>query len=241
MISFVRKALGGHALPCLDSAGIFPLVEQIENFALALCPHKPGLVELLRLFLEMSNFHPEVSREAANLSTEPFPTGGVEGASLYSLCSAEEILDVASYIQDSKLRLRDQLTLSLAPVDVNDRLSVELIQSISNGLQRGVATLPEPLLELPKIPRSGVRERSSILQQLESLFKAFDLYLWLGWRYGDGAFCDMEEAAVLREEVADRINELLITGFRIPPKRGKPLKRAWIPKLKQRKKMSFNG
>ncbi|KAL6189615.1 hypothetical protein ACLB2K_041001 [Fragaria x ananassa] len=118
----------------------------------------------------------------------------VENATLsenYFIADCEEIMKVATLIDELPLGLHDKYLFCISPVDMNDDISSQgLTQFAQNYAKRGIVPLREIFtpgtLQIPKTPAA--------LKELESIHKVLDLYVWLSFRLEE-SFPDRELAS----------------------------------------------
>ncbi|XP_031113396.1 DExH-box ATP-dependent RNA helicase DExH16, mitochondrial-like [Ipomoea triloba] len=152
--------------PILEKAGLFPNFDLLYMYS-RLHP-KHGLYHILEHFVDN-----------AKLSAN------------YFICNIEDLLKVASIIDELPLSLHDKYLFCISPVDVVDDLSTQgLIQFATNYSKSGIVRLREIFtpgtLEVPKTQVA--------LKELESIHKVLGLYVWLSFRLED-SFPDRELAA----------------------------------------------
>ncbi|CAN1808016.1 ATP-dependent RNA helicase SUV3, mitochondrial [Linum perenne] len=166
--------------PILERAGLFPTFDLMYMHS-RLHP-KHGLYEILEHF-----------SENATLSEN------------YFISDCEELLKVAVVLDELPLSLKDKYLFCISPVDMDDEISSQgLTQFASNYANKGLVRLKEIFtpgsLKVPKTPAE--------LQELESVHKVLDLYVWLSYRLDD-SFPDRELAASQKAICSMLIEEFL--------------------------------
>ncbi|XP_021716959.1 DExH-box ATP-dependent RNA helicase DExH16, mitochondrial-like isoform X4 [Chenopodium quinoa] len=137
-------------------------------------------------------------------------------ASNYFMSNCEELLKVAAIIDELPLGLREKYIFCISPVDVDDDISsqglVQLIllckyicgQFAQTYAKKGIVNLREIFtpgtLKVPKTPAA--------MQELESIHKVLELYVWLSYRLDD-SFPDREMAASQKSICSMLIEEFL--------------------------------
>ncbi|GJM96590.1 hypothetical protein PR202_ga13444 [Eleusine coracana subsp. coracana] len=111
----------------------------------------------------------------------------------YFISDGEDMLKVAAIVDDMSLGLYDKYLFCLSPVDLRDDISVQgLVQAsfAETYAKKGIVRLKEIFtpgtLVVPKTHNQ--------LQELESVHKVLELYVWLSFRLED-SFPDREVAA----------------------------------------------
>ncbi|XP_050218403.1 DExH-box ATP-dependent RNA helicase DExH16, mitochondrial isoform X4 [Mercurialis annua] len=181
--------------PVLERAGLFPTFDLMYMYS-RLHPEK-GFYQILEHFVENAKLSPN-----------------------YFIADCEEILKVAAVIDEMPLSLNDKYLFCISPVDMNDEISSQgLTQFAENYARKGVVRLKEIFtpgtLQVPKTQHA--------LQELESIHKVLDLYVWLSFRLED-SFPDHELAAsqkslcsLLIEEFLERLGWQKPTAKRLSP------------------------
>ncbi|KAG8658689.1 DExH-box ATP-dependent RNA helicase DExH16, mitochondrial isoform X2 [Manihot esculenta] len=152
--------------PNLETAGLFPTFDLMYMYS-RLHP-KSGIYQILEHFLENAKLSPN-----------------------YFIADCAEMLKVAAFIDEMPLSLHDKYLFCISPVDMNDEISSQgLTQFAENYAKKGIVRLKEIFtpgtLMVPKT--------QSNLEELESIHKVLDLYIWLSFRLED-FFPDRELAA----------------------------------------------
>ncbi|XP_065863264.1 ATP-dependent RNA helicase SUV3, mitochondrial isoform X2 [Euphorbia lathyris] len=165
--------------PVLQHAGLFPSFDLLLMYS-RLHP-RIGLYQILEDFLENATLSPN-----------------------YFIADCEEMMKVAAVIDEMPLSLHDKYLFCISPVDMDDEISANgLTQFATNYAKKGIVHLKEifapGMLEVPKTPNA--------MEELESIYKVLDLYVWLSFRLED-SFPDNELAASQK-----RICNLLIEEF----------------------------
>ncbi|KAF8401729.1 hypothetical protein HHK36_012675 [Tetracentron sinense] len=139
----------------------------------------------------------------------------------YFIANCEEMLKVASVIDELPLGLHDKYLFCISPVDMNDDISSQgLTQFAQNYSKRGIVRLREIFtpgtLQVPKT--------QTALKELESIHKVLDLYVWLSFRLED-SFPDRELASsqkaicsLLIEEFLERLGWQKPRARSLPPR-----------------------
>ncbi|KAG5560179.1 hypothetical protein RHGRI_003460 [Rhododendron griersonianum] len=166
--------------PVLERAGLFPTFDLLYMYS-RLHP-KNGLHQILEHFLEN-----------AKLSAN------------YFIANCEEMLKVAAVIDELPLGLHDKFLFCISPVDMNDEISSQgITQFATNYSNKGIVRLREIFkpgtLQVPKTPTA--------LEELESIHKVLDLYVWLSFRLED-SFPDRELASSQKALCSMLIEEFL--------------------------------
>ncbi|KAK9182637.1 hypothetical protein WN944_025782 [Citrus x changshan-huyou] len=166
--------------PMLESAGLFPNFDLIYMYS-RLHPDS-SLYGILEHFLEN-----------AKLSEN------------YFFANCEEVLKVATVIDQLPLRLHEKYLFCISPVDMNDDISSQgLTQFATNYSKKGIVQLREIFtpgtLQVPKT--------QAALRELESIHKVLDLYVWLSFRLEE-SFPDRELAASQKAICSMLIEEFL--------------------------------
>ncbi|CEG01169.1 Helicase, C-terminal [Ostreococcus tauri] len=169
------NALEGELKP-LDSAGIAPSLEQVEEY----CAIHRG-ASLLEALQALSN--------KAKL------------ASHYRMRNMSEPIAVAKMLKKFPLALEDQFTFAIAPVDVKDPMvCAALLTFVKTFCTHGRVGVRLISLPPPRTPKNPIQ-----LQKLESAHKCLDLYLWLA-RKLPKAFPEPELADAYRTATATAIS-----------------------------------
>ncbi|KAH9764896.1 DExH-box ATP-dependent RNA helicase DExH16 [Citrus sinensis] len=123
----------------------------------------------------------------------------------YFFANCEEVLKVATVIDQLPLRLHEKYLFCISPVDMNDDISSQgLTQFATNYSKKGIVQLREIFtpgtLQVPKT--------QAALRELESIHKVLDLYVWLSFRLEE-SFPDRELAASQKAICSMLIEEFL--------------------------------
>ncbi|XP_056695986.1 DExH-box ATP-dependent RNA helicase DExH16, mitochondrial isoform X3 [Spinacia oleracea] len=166
--------------PDLERAGLFPSYDLLLMYSRA--NPQNGLYQILEHF-SMN----------AKLSSN------------YFISDCEEMLKVAAIIDELPLGLKEKYLFCISPVDVDDDISSQgLVQFAQTYAQKGLVQLREIFtpgtLTVPKTPAA--------LQELESVHKVLELYVWLSYRL-DESFPDREMAASQKSICSMLIEEFL--------------------------------
>ncbi|VFR02257.1 unnamed protein product [Cuscuta campestris] len=181
--------------PIIEKAGLFPHFDLLYMYS-RLHP-KLGLYDILEHFVDN-----------AKLSEN------------YFISNCEDLLKVASIIDELPLSLHDKYLFCISPVDVNDEISSQgLTQFATNYSKKGIVRLREIFtpgtLQVPKT--------QTALKELESIHKVLDLYVWLSFRL-DESFPDRELAASQKSICSMLIEDFLegLGGLPMPRTRRLP-------------------
>ncbi|KAJ3123332.1 ATP-dependent RNA helicase supv3l1, mitochondrial [Nowakowskiella sp. JEL0407] len=184
-LPFLRQQLKA-PLKDLESAGILPTIEQIEQFAVSL-PGRP-LHVLLILFEYATR---------------------LEGN--YNLCNLVEQKRIAEKLKDiTALSLRDRYTLTMAPFPYVPKKSsfnetlIDLVELAGSAIAERRELLISEIVSLPeKLPDTPVK-----LKDLEFAHKKIILYLWLSFRFPH-TFTETTLATQLKHQAESMINTSL--------------------------------
>uniref|UniRef100_A0A803MQV1 RNA helicase n=1 Tax=Chenopodium quinoa TaxID=63459 RepID=A0A803MQV1_CHEQI len=171
--------------PDLECAGLFPSYDLMLMYSRA--NPQNGLYQILEHFSINSKL-----------------------ASNYFMSNCEELLPkltqkVAAIIDELPLGLREKYIFCISPVDVDDDISSQgLVQFAQTYAKKGIVNLREIFtpgtLKVPKTPAA--------MQELESIHKVLELYVWLSYRLDD-SFPDREMAASQKSICSMLIEEFL--------------------------------
>ncbi|KAK4265579.1 hypothetical protein QN277_026610 [Acacia crassicarpa] len=137
----------------------------------------------------------------------------------YFIVNCEDLLKVAAIIDEFPLGLQEKYLFCISPVDMDDEISSQgLTQFAETYAKKGLVRLREIFtpgtLKVPKTPAA--------LEELESIHKVLDLYVWLSFRLED-SFPDRELASsqkaicsMLIEEFLDRFGWQKPNAGRLP-------------------------
>ncbi|KAJ8543217.1 hypothetical protein K7X08_005740 [Anisodus acutangulus] len=166
--------------PVLERADLFPNFNLLYMYS-HLHP-KHGLHDILEHFLDN-----------AKLSEH------------YFIANCEEMLKVATLIDTLPLSLHDKYLFCISPVDMDDDISSQgLTQFATNYSKNGLVRLREIFTPgTLKVPKSH-----TALQELESIHKVLDLYVWLSYRLEE-SFPDRELASSQKAICSMLIEEFL--------------------------------
>lgn len=166
--------------PDLERAGLFPSFDLLLMYSRTNLQN--GFHQILEHFLDN-----------AKLSSK------------YFITDCEEMLKVAAVIDELPLGLQEKYLFCISPVDMNDDISSQgLEQFAQTYAKKGIVHLREIFtpgsLQVPKTPTA--------LQELESIHKVLELYVWLSFRLED-SFPDHELAASQKAICSMLIEEFL--------------------------------
>ncbi|KAH9621558.1 hypothetical protein KSS87_007335 [Heliosperma pusillum] len=168
--------------------------------------------------LQQNSFHHPNHEDVGLISATPikcvtvrnFEPGRGAHSSLISRqeCKRERqalVFKVAAIIDELPLGLHDKYLFCISPVDVDDDISAQgLVQFAQNYAKKGLVRLKEIFtpgtLKVPTTPTA--------LQELESIHKVLELYVWLSYRLED-SFPDRELAASQKSICSMLIEEFL--------------------------------
>lgn len=178
-LPLLHSSLGSPS-PVLERAGLFPTFDLLLLYS-RLHP-KVSFHQILEEFLEKAKLSPN-----------------------YFISNCEEMLKVATVIDELPLGLQDKYLFCISPVDMNDDISAQgLIQFAENYAKKGIVRLKEIFtpgtLEVPK--------SQNALKELESVHKVLELYVWLSFRLED-CFPDRELASSQKAICSLLIEEFL--------------------------------
>uniref|UniRef100_A0A453LSK9 Uncharacterized protein n=1 Tax=Aegilops tauschii subsp. strangulata TaxID=200361 RepID=A0A453LSK9_AEGTS len=123
----------------------------------------------------------------------------------YFIADCEDMLKVAAIVDELPLALHDKYVFCQSPVDVRDDISTQgLTQFAENYAKKGTVRLKE--IFTPGTLR--VPTTHNQLQELESVHKVLELYVWLSYRFDD-SFPDRELAASQKSICSMLIEEYL--------------------------------
>ncbi|GAB4843349.1 RNA helicase [Ancistrocladus abbreviatus] len=167
--------------PDLEHAGLFPSYDLLLMYSRA--NPQNGIYQILEHFLEN-----------AKLSEN------------YFIADCDEMLKVAAVIDELPLGLQEKYMFCISPVDMTDDISSQgLVQFAQNYAKNGIVRLREIFtpgsLRVPKT--------TAALQELESIHKVLELYVWLSFRLED-SFPDRELAASQKAICSMLIEEFLV-------------------------------
>ncbi|XP_020259002.1 ATP-dependent RNA helicase SUV3, mitochondrial isoform X2 [Asparagus officinalis] len=178
-LPLLHSALGSSS-PVLERAGLFPTFD---------------LLALYSRLQSTTSFHSILEKflECAKLSSN------------YFIADCEDILKVAAVVDDFPLGLHDKYLFCISPVDMTDDISAQaLVQFAGNYAKTGLVRLREIFtpgsLQVPK--------SQSALEELESIHKVLDLYIWLSFRLEE-SFPDRELASSQKAACSLLIEEFL--------------------------------
>jgi ATP-dependent RNA helicase SUPV3L1/SUV3 len=107
----------------------------------------------------------------------------------------ESMLIIADMLEKLPLSLEDRFLFCICPVDTDDHMAMgALLQFATEFSRQEMVTLKKVITPATiRVPRT-----QTALQQLESLHKVLELYVWLSLRMED-AFVDQEAALSQKE------------------------------------------
>ncbi|KAL3642002.1 RNA helicase [Castilleja foliolosa] len=169
--------------PTIEQAGLFPNFDLLLMYSLLHPTY--GLHQILEHFVDN-----------AKLSEN------------YFIADCEQMLKVATVIDELPLTLKDKYLFSVSPVDMADEISSQgLTQFAQKYCKSHVVRLKEIFTPgTLKVPTSH-----KALKELESIHKVLDLYVWLSFHMED-SFPDRELAATQKAICSMLIEEFLGRG-----------------------------
>ncbi|KAJ4967654.1 hypothetical protein NE237_014355 [Protea cynaroides] len=191
--------------PMLEHAGLFPTFDLLFLYS-RLYP-RMGFHQILEQFLDNAKLSPN-----------------------YFIANCEEMLKVAAIIDELPLGLHEKYLFCVSPVDMNDDISSQgLTQFAQTYARKSIVRLREIFtpgtLQVPKT--------QTALQELESIHKVLELYVWLSFRLED-SFPDSELASSQKS-----ICSLLIEEFLETPKARSLPRRTNLSSLRSQKKKDY--
>ncbi|KAL9237641.1 hypothetical protein vseg_012166 [Gypsophila vaccaria] len=195
--------------PELECAGLFPSYDLLLMYSRA--NPECGLYQILEHFTTNSKL-----------------------SSSYFIADCEELLKVAAIIDELPLGLHEKYLFCISPVDVDDDISSQgLVQFAQTYAKKGLVRLREIFtpgtLKVPTTPTA--------LQELESIHKVLELYVWLSFRLED-SFPDRELAASQKSICSMLIEEFLQQHGWQKPKSRKLLTQEKLSLLSRRRRRS---
>lgn len=166
--------------PIIERAGLFPTFDLLSVYSRL---HGTDFLHpILERFLDKAKLSPN-----------------------YFIADCEDMLKVAAIVDELPLALHDKYLFCQSPVDVRDDISTQgLIQFAENYAKKGTVRLKE--IFTPGTLR--VPTTHNQLQELESVHKVLELYVWLSYRFDD-SFPDRELAASQKSICSMLIEEYL--------------------------------
>ncbi|KAF7060885.1 hypothetical protein CFC21_067628 [Triticum aestivum] len=166
--------------PIIERAGLFPTFDLLSVYSRL---HGTDFLHpILERFLDKAKLSPD-----------------------YFIADCEDMLKVAAIVDELPLALRDKYIFCQSPVDVRDDISTQgLTQFAENYAKKGIVRLKE--IFTPGTLR--VPTTHNQLQELESVHKVLELYVWLSYRFDD-SFPDRELAASQKSICSMLIEEYL--------------------------------
>lgn len=144
----------------IEKAGLHPTAEQIEMFAYHL-PHL-SLSNLVDLFIDLCEYD----------------------SSAFFMCDLETFKLLAQSIEHIKVSLKSKYIFCCAPVNTKYPFSVAMFTKFVRQFSSGEPVTAEWMKNIigwPLEPPKNIDE----LSYLEAVFDAFELYLWLSYRFVD--------------------------------------------------------
>ncbi|VAI36598.1 unnamed protein product [Triticum turgidum subsp. durum] len=166
--------------PIIERAGLFPTFDLLSVYSRL---HGTDFLHpILEHFLDKAKLSPD-----------------------YFIADCEDMLKVAAIVDELPLALHDKYVFCQSPVDVRDDISIQgLTQFAENYAKKGTVRLKE--IFTPGTLR--VPTTHNQLQELESVHKVLELYVWLSYRFDD-SFPDRELAASQKSICSMLIEEYL--------------------------------
>lgn len=166
--------------PIIERAGLFPTFDLLSVYSRL--NGTDFLHPILERFLDKAKLSPD-----------------------YFIADCEDMLKVAAIVDELPLALHDKYVFCQSPVDVRDDISTQgLTQFAENYAKKGTVRLKE--IFTPGTLR--VPTTHNQLQELESVHKVLELYVWLSYRFDD-SFPDRELAASQKSICSMLIEEYL--------------------------------
>ncbi|CAN8232076.1 unnamed protein product [Cochlearia groenlandica] len=171
--------------PLIERAGLFPTFDLLSRYSQAHPKH--GLYQILEHFVEN-----------AKLSSK------------YFISNVEDMMKVASIVDELPLGLQEKYLFVVSPVDINDEISSQGFAQFAQKFSKtGIVRLKEILApDKVKVPKTPIE-----LKELESIHKVLDLYVWLGLRLEE-SFPDREVAAS-QKSICNLLIEQFLEGNRL--------------------------
>ena len=187
------KGVMEYEIPQLTEAGLFPSVEQVENFSdklRALDPPGKGKGPKLNTKalakLEASSL-PDVDggppmpmSQSETTKISALMSRFVELARIdgrYFMCEHDEMVTVANWLHTIPLSLEDRFLFANAPVNTNCTLGMNLLYNFAATYAQGRPVGTN--VRIPKQVPKDVKEFTALCAKQNVL----DLYLWLGLRF----------------------------------------------------------
>ncbi|VAI36599.1 unnamed protein product [Triticum turgidum subsp. durum] len=168
--------------PIIERAGLFPTFDLLSVYSRL---HGTDFLHpILEHFLDKAKLSPD-----------------------YFIADCEDMLKVAAIVDELPLALHDKYVFCQSPVDVRDDISIQgltQMQFAENYAKKGTVRLKE--IFTPGTLR--VPTTHNQLQELESVHKVLELYVWLSYRFDD-SFPDRELAASQKSICSMLIEEYL--------------------------------
>ncbi|GAB5035020.1 atp-dependent rna helicase mitochondrial-like [Nannochloropsis oceanica] len=132
-------------------------------------------------------------------------TLGSRAQDLYFLCDLTDMLGVARLIEEIPLNFKDRFTFCIAPVDTKQAELMSYLRFFARQYQHKKEVKLGVNVHWEKVPVTPLE-----LKHLEEIHAVVDVYLWLGLRFGEDIFIEIEDA----EEAAERCSELIEEGLK---------------------------
>ncbi|KAH8943386.1 hypothetical protein BDL97_13G049000 [Sphagnum fallax] len=197
------------AVTCLDKEDL-PLLH--HSLATLTCPlEAAGLFPSFDLLALYSASHPNMTFSAV---LEKF-VAKARMSPQFFMRHCESMLIIADMLEKLPLSLEDRFLFCICPVDTDDHMAMgALLQFATEFSRQEMVTLKKVITPATiRVPRT-----QTALQQLESLHKVLELYVWLSLRMED-AFVDQEAALSQKELCGMLIEQGLQLVGRAKPKR----------------------
>lgn len=215
-LRYLREIMS-RAVPSIDRAGLHPTAEQIELFSYHL-PHLT-LCDLIDLFVDLCEFD----------------------AKAFFICDLENFKFLASKIQHINLPLKSRFLFCSAPINIRSPFAVAIFTKYVRQYSIGEPVTVEWVKRTVGWPLANPVDIKS-LTELEGVFDAFEVYLWLSYRFGD-IFPEPNEMRALQKQLDAAILEGLSKivnldkSTRVPERHIKRLIREVKKKSKEARKM----
>uniref|UniRef100_A0A803N967 Helicase C-terminal domain-containing protein n=1 Tax=Chenopodium quinoa TaxID=63459 RepID=A0A803N967_CHEQI len=194
--------------PDLERAGLFPSYDLLLMYSRA--NPQNGLYQILEHFSInaklASNYFMSNCEELLGLRLSiTIGVLDILASDLQNCWHAKRDEKVAAIVDELPLGLREKYIFCISPVDVDDDISAQgLVQFAQTYAKKGIVNLREIFtpgtLKVPKTPAA--------MQELESIHKVLELYVWLSYRLDD-SFPDREMAASQKSICSMLIEEFL--------------------------------
>jgi ATP-dependent RNA helicase SUPV3L1/SUV3 len=175
----LQNAFRLKSLPDIESAGLFPPIDQIEYFTRQFSPDQ-------KLSIILDSFYKLTETD-----------------NKYFMCNIESQRDIANLLHDIKdLTFHERMLFLNAPIDTADPNSMRVAKIYARTHAKGVSV---PLIvELPEKYPQNIEQ----LREVESIYKILDVYCWLSYRYPE-TFVNSNEARNYQSILLDMIQKAI--------------------------------